>query len=623
MKLLNILTFFLFLNSFVYANIGEIKKSEEKNEIIEKTFEEKSEAEIKHLLKSKKPMLLFTSKRILKSYYKTFNYQLIWSNDKELKNIAIELLNAIKNDPVLKPHVKKLFKLEQIINSLNTLDKTPQNYIKSMAQIDLMLTGLYSKYMRYLARGFINWDSFKKELKNLEEKSEINGGWEKYNVRKSYKKLLQKAVEENNLSLAFDEVNYTFPKANALSKKILEFEELAKNGGYIKIPKSKVLKPGQKSQIIKVLRQRLIQSDDLKDNICDIQIENESSHKKNQDLEKTVIITQGSDIIENDCYEVFDETLKKAVISFQENHGLVADGIVGPKTKRFLNKSVESKILQMRLNLERMRWLPRSLGEKYLLVNIPEYKLKMYENDEIKLKMRVVVGKRKHPTPIFSNKMSFVVLNPYWKIPHSIVRKEVIPEILKNPNYLMQKDINVHENWDHKSDLVDQTNIDWSAYLQNLNLIEKLKKEKQKDEELLSELKKEVPLYRFIQIPSNKNPLGRMKFMFPNKYSVYLHDSPAKRIFKYTKRAYSHGCVRLAEPKKLLEAIASNDPNLDYEKATKVLEEIDKTQIHLDKQIPVHMVYLTSWVDEKGKIQFREDIYKYDKMQKKLLYKAI
>jgi len=135
------------------------------------------------------------------------------------------------------------------------------------------------------------------------------------------------------------------------------------------------------------------------------------------------------------------------------------------------------------------------------------------------------------------------------------------------------------------------------------------------------EVMQEQIKYRFIQVPSNTNPLGRMKFMFPNRYSVYLHDSPAKKYFNYTKRAYSHGCVRLAEPKKLLEAISKEDNNFDFDKAKEVLTQIDKKAINLKKQIPVHMVYLTSWVDENGKLQFRNDIYRYDRIQKKLLYR--
>ncbi len=269
-----------------------------------------------------------------------------------------------------------------------------------------------------------------------------------------------------------------------------------------------------------------------------------------------------------------------------------------------LNIPIEKKIKKMRINLERMRWMPRSLGEKYLIVNIPDYKLKMYNNGEKKLDMAVVVGEYKNPTPIFSHKMSSIVLNPYWRIPQRIVKREIIPKLAEDPNYLTDRDIKVFENWSHKSMEFDMSSVDWSMYLDN---------------DLIGNTQ-QAPM-RFIQIPSNQNPLGRMKFMFPNRYSVYLHDTPYKKLFKNNKRAYSHGCIRLSRPHDLLKTIAEEDSRVDYTKAKEILTDIEKTDLDLTKKIPVHIVYLTSWIDDNGKVQFRDDVYRYDKMQGNLLYK--
>ena len=496
-----------------------------------------------------------------------------------------------------------------------------------MTKIDFMLTSIYDKYMNYLSKGYINWKGFKRELRKLDKKEEILADWEKHNVKKNSSKLLKEAIIQNDLSLAFNEVNYTYPKAKELANTINEFEEIANEGGYIKLPKFKTLRVGDSSNVVKTLRERLLQSKDLKVNECDIQsnITPETISQVKRDIDFT---NETSEVIETplvDKCKIYDQNLKEAVISFQKSHGLLPDGVIGSTTRKYLNISIESKILKMRLNLERMRWLPRSLGEKFLLVNIPDYKLKMYENNEVKLDMRIVVGTRKNPTPIFSNEMSFVVLNPYWRIPPRIVKREIIPKLLKNPSYLDGRGIRLHQNWDHNSTEFDLNTIDWSLYDENRVATTNITTSIIDGEEVQVEETIEPPTgptMRFIQIPSNKNPLGRMKFMFPNKYAVYLHDSPAKRYFKYTKRAYSHGCVRLAEPKKLLEVIASQDENLDFDKANNILEDIEKTQIGLKKKIPVHMVYLTSWVDENNNVQFRDDVYKYDRMQKKLIYKS-
>jgi len=623
MKKFRFLVSLLFIGHLaLFANAIDAKNIQNNNvetvqqevvEVIEKSedeiFQEESIKSVKNLLSKRKTKVFFVSKKDLYNYYKKFDYNLIWINKDGVKDIALNLIETIKNDPVLKPHSKKAFKLEAIARSLNKLETSSDNYLKSLTKIDFMLTGIYNRYMHYLSRGFIDWKTFKRQLRQLDKKEEILADWEKYNARKNKKELLFNAISSDNLSLAFNEVDFSYPKAKELSNTITEFEKISLNGGYTKFKINKTLKFGEKDPSVKTLRKRLVESKDLIINACSTEevveepIAQEESSKQSQKEEEAVVITEGSDIIENECFEIFDEVVKDAVISFQKSHGLFADGVVGPTTRKYLNIPIEKKIVQMRLNLERMRWLPRNLGEKFLLVNIPEYKLKVYDNGEVKLDMAIVVGERKNPTPIFSNKMSFVVLNPYWRIPPRIVKREIIPKLIKNPEYLDGKGINIHENWDHNSTSFDASNVDWNMYSEE------------------NEALYDLPTYRFIQIPSNKNPLGRMKFMFPNKYSVYLHDSPAKRYFKYTKRAYSHGCVRLAQPKKLLELIASQDENLDYTQANTILEDIDKKQIGLERKIPVHMVYLTSWVDENNKVQFRDDVYRYDKMQKKLLYK--
>ena len=587
------------------TNMVSIELSEEE------IFIQDSEKKIKELLSLKKIPNSSLSKSSIRSYYKSFDNQLIWSNQNGIKDISISLLETIKNDPVLKPNAKNTFKLNEMLLQLNSLEKTNDKYIESMAKIDFMLTSIYDKYMRYLSRGYINWKGFKKELKQLDKKEEISADWEKHNAHKNTKKLLKKAILANNLELAFNEVNFTYPKSKELAQKLNDLEYLAKQGGYIKLPKFKTLREGDVSPIVEILRNRLLQSNDLKTDNCAI---GDSNLKE---INSTPLVVN-----KDNCYINFDETLKEAVISFQKSHGLKPDGIVGAGTRKHLNISVESKIEKIRLNLERMRWLPRTLGDKYLLVNIPDYKLKMYENNEVKLDMKVVVGTRKNPTPIFSDKMSFVVLNPYWRIPPSIVKKELIPKLLKNPTYLHGKGINLHENWDQNSKKFDLDSIDWSLYdesrISRTNITNSIiDGEEVQTEESVEPLK--GPTMRFIQIPSNSNPLGRMKFMFPNKYAVYLHDTPAKRYFNYTNRALSHGCIRLSEPKELLKVIASEDKNLDYTKASNILSDIEKKQIGLNKKIPVHMVYLTSWVDENNKLQFRDDIYKYDRIQRKFL----
>ncbi len=571
----------------------EIVKSEEE------LFKEESEKLIKKLLKSKNPSKL--SRKLTRKYYKYHDYQAFFVSHDGLKQMATTLINKIKDDQVLKPNLHILFNLEKI--ELQLLKVSEDKNINELIKTDFMLISTYHRYMTYLSKGIINWGAFQKQLKSLDEEKEIIANWRKYNVHKNKRSLLYEAVKADDISIAIDKVNYTFPKAKELSELIKEFEELANNGGYIKVPLvKKSMKRGNYYSEIKQLRQRLIQSNDLKDNECYIEKTNE---EKNLFQDKTTSVDMEKKSVEvlQDCQELFDDNVYQAVKSFQKSHGLVEDGIVGRNTIKRINIPVETKIKKMRINLERMRWMPRELGEKYLLVNIPDYNLKVYKEGEKRLEMPVVVGERRHPTPIFSHKVSTIVLNPYWRIPQRIVRREIIPKLVEDPTYLNRNEIKTFANWSHKSMEYDTTEIDWSMYLDN---------------DLIGNTVS-APM-RFIQIPGKKNPLGRMKFLFPNKYSVYLHDTPAKSLFKKRKRAFSHGCIRLGRPHDLLKTIAEDDIKIDYTKAKEILSDIEKTDFGLSKKIPVHIIYLTSWIDDEGKVQFRDDVYSYDKMHSKLIY---
>nr|MBP7770187.1 L,D-transpeptidase family protein [Aliarcobacter sp.] len=536
------------------------------------------------------------------------DYNFYWSNKDGIKDISFHLLDKIKNDPVLKPKANEIFKLNEIVDKLTTFDKS--NY-KNLLTIDFMLTELYDKYMFYLSKGSINWKLFEQKLTLIEKETEIKSHWDRYSLSNNPKILLKKAIDEDDLSSIFKEVDFNYPFVQNLILAINNLETISLNGGYTRIPEIKSLRLGDTSEVVSILRTRLSQSKDLL-NPCvnsvnaDNIITNNIQTSNISNLELQVEDPENVETIENkvsqenfSCENYFDEDLKTAVISFQKNHGLYADGIVGSMTQKFLNVSADDKIEQIRLNLERMRWLPRDLGEKYLLINIPEFRLKMIENNSMKLSMNVVVGERKFPTPIFSDKMSYIVLNPKWNIPQSITKKEILPKLLKDPNYLASKGIDIFESWHPNSEKIDTQEIIDAFILEDLS---------------------SIPSFRLTQSPSSQNPLGRMKFMFPNKHAVYLHDTPAKSLFNNARRAYSHGCIRLAKPDELLSAIAQEENGLNPAKIDSILKDNNEKSLGLNKKIPVHIVYLTSWVDEDGRLQFREDIYNYDRIQKKLLY---
>lgn len=307
----------------------QVEKYEKVENIVpseEEVFMTNSTETVEKLLSYKKTPNSFLSKTSIRNYYKNFDNKLIWSDINGIKDISLSLLETIKNDPVLKPNVKKAFNLDLILNELKNLEKTNDKYIESMTKIDFMLTSIYDKYMRYLSKGYINWKGFKKELKKLDETEEILADWEKFNVNKNSAKLLKTAILDNDLSIAFNEVNYTYPKAKELANTINEFEKLASEGGYIKLPKFKVLKIGDKSSIVKILRERLLQSKDLKVNDCDIQttITPDTISQVKRDMQEVEKDTQVAGPPLVDKCEIYDEDLKEAVISFQKKSWLIS-----------------------------------------------------------------------------------------------------------------------------------------------------------------------------------------------------------------------------------------------------------------------------------------------------------
>lgn len=262
------------------------------------------------------------------------------------------------------------------------------------------------------------------------------------------------------------------------------------------------------------------------------------------------------------------------------------------------DKNTSKKTLRkMRLNLERLKLMKPGLGDNYALVNIPEYTVRVIDTNGTAMSMAVVVGQQKLQTPVFSADLSYVTLNPQWGVPDSIARKEVIPKLLEDPNYLVNHNMVIRKSYDLDTPEVSQDSVDWEAYL-------------------LEEKDKKEMTYKFIEVPSKKNGLGRVKFIFPNKHSVYMHDTQAKSLFKRKVRTYSHGCVRLEKPVALLEHISKHYTSKSPEEVKEWYDSLQTHHMGLSKKLPVHTAYLTTYVNECGELLVFNDIYGFDKSQK-------
>ncbi|MEO1687074.1 MAG: L,D-transpeptidase family protein [Pseudomonadota bacterium] len=283
--------------------------------------------------------------------------------------------------------------------------------------------------------------------------------------------------------------------------------------------------------------------------------------------------------------ELFDPALEVAVKEFQRRHGLNADGLAGRRTFAALGADAGERFRQAAVNLERMRWMREPRGARHIYVNIADYRMQLVEHGKTLFDTRVVVGKRRHQTVEFSDEMEYMVVNPTWHVPRSIANQEILPKLQENPNYLVERNMRLVSDGGVPA---DTTVHDWSQYAVG-----------------------SFP-YRVKQRPGLGNALGRVKFMFPNRFSIYLHDTPSKSLFKRDARSFSHGCVRVENPFEFAHALLA--PQLDDPEGAfqAWLDKRTERYVHLNVHVPVHLDYRTVWVDEAGTAQFRADVYGRD-----------
>jgi murein L,D-transpeptidase YcbB/YkuD len=282
----------------------------------------------------------------------------------------------------------------------------------------------------------------------------------------------------------------------------------------------------------------------------------------------------------------FDLTLERAVKTFQRRHGLAVDGIVGPATLRELNVSATDRARQIALNLERWRWLARGLGRRYVIVNVPAFELRVIEDESEIMRMPAVVGRPYRRTPIFSAVMTYLVVSPYWQVPRGIAVRDILPALQKDPLYLAEHGFRVFTGWGADEREIDPGTVDWK----NLG-------------------PDRFP-YRFRQEPGEKNMLGRIKFMFPNRYNVYLHDTPLRELFLPARRDFSSGCIRIERPFELAEYLLRGNERWTTDRVAAAATLDAETTILLSEPVPVHILYWTSWADRET--EFRADIYGRD-----------
>ena len=488
---------------------------------------------------------------LVERFYKRRNYQAAWSHDGHLVQVAtlIKAIGEAYGDGLIPDyyHLSLIKSLAGMAEKGLTFDQA------GLADLDILLTDAFLTLSCHLSGGCVNPVTIEEEWfakhRTVDVCSVLEQAIKTKQIRESLVKLLPGQASYGRLKQALG-----------------RYRALLLKGEWPLVTGGRVLKKGSVSGRVLELRKRLAASGDF-----------EAEGTKRVDF--------------------FDEKLEQSVIVFQTRHGLKSDGAVGPATLNALNVPLAQRIRQMELNMERMRWIPDNVEQRSIVVNIADFEMNVLENGKTVLSMKVVVGKPFQRTPVFTAKMTYLVINPSWNIPESIAQKEMLKKITIDPQYLAEQNIKVLRGWRPREKEIDPETIDWSRI--NANTL----------------------AYRFRQEPGPLNPLGHIKFVLPNKFDVYLHDTSARRLFSESVRTFSHGCTRIEKPVELGEYVLKDGARWTREK---LLTEIDKgteQTILLPHPLDVYFLYLTAWVDEKGVLQFRNDVYKRDKQLDEALHK--
>ena len=472
--------------------------------------------------------------RRMRSFYNTRNYQFAWFSGDGLTEQALAFWNlhdyvtTYNNDTVLRNKALQR-RMDDLIAEENlTITASDKSYINT----ELTLTQHFILYiLNNYEKGYVK----RKEMERFIP-------FKKQDAMYLADSLISKKHKDNKY---FEDVNQPY---RLLKEQLEKYYNVAKKGGWPQIVTSKkTIKKGATDSVITIIKKRLQITGDMP---------------------------------VNDTSRVFNDTLVNAVKNYQTRMGYKPDGIITAQLIDDMNVPALKRVEQILMNMGRMRWMPTAPSGQLIVVNIPEFELHVYEGKNKVFDIDVVVGKEGHNTMMFSGDLNQIVFSPYWNVPPSIVRKEILPKLEEDPGYLASQN--------------------------------------------MEQVGMEGDLPKIRQLPGPANSLGRVKFLFPNSFNIYFHDTPAKSLFEKDKRAFSHGCIRLAEPEKMANYLLRNNPEWTPERISDAMNSGVEKYVKLKKAVPVVITYYTAWVDDSGRLNFRDDIYDHDKkLAKKMFSNAL
>jgi murein L,D-transpeptidase YcbB/YkuD len=471
------------------------------------------------------------AKNSVKEFYYDRIFEPAWTRES-----AAELLSVIS-----KADSEGLRAEDYFYNNLKRLLQKQVEKKVNPADVDILLTQAFLLYGSHLLHGKVDPHIF-------------DALWKVKKEEKNLVLILKEAIADSKVKYTLENLAPKLQIYMRLKEYLQQYRQMQDNYNFSSLPIGKTIDPDTKDDRIPQIRQRLLIYGDL----------------RNKEVQEEI---------------VYEEALVFAVKQFQQRYGLSPDGKIGPNTISALNISLEEKIKKVLINMERCRWVNQDLGQKYILVNIPAFQLRYVVRKEPVIFMDVVVGKRYRQTPVFSSTMTYMVFNPYWFVPPTILRQDIIPAVKKNPEHLDNLNIKVLSGG---SKIIPSSEIDWK------------------------EISATSFPYTLRQDPGPNNVLGVVKFMFPNEYHVYLHDTNNRDVFIKQDRDLSSGCIRVSQPLELARLILSGQDDWSMEKIEEVISKKQNYTVKIKEPVTVHLQYWTAFTDNNGLINFRRDIYERD-----------
>jgi L,D-transpeptidase YcbB len=464
-------------------------------------------------------------------FYQKRRFRPVWSDDDKLNEQGQKLsgvLRSTEKDGLnpLRYRYDVIAKMAQAFEREGEGELSEALEARYGAEVDLLLTEGFTRYALDLSTGTLD-----PKEGGLEWKIP-RGAVPRQNLLRA---LSKKDADPEKI---IEQVRPTAPQYRRLMHVLSRLQDVKQKGGWQPVTAGAAA-PGDSSATVAALRRRLMMSEDPRE---------------------AAMAARGAQ-----RPDVYDRDLQLAVKHFQERHGIDGDGRLGEKTLEELNHSVDDRLAEVKLNIDRWRWLPHDLGKMYILVNVAGFEMSVIENNRAIEEMNVVVGKPGWATPIFADTLESIVVNPYWNVPPNIAKDEIIPAINSDPGYLARNNMERTANGG------------------------------------------------FRQRPGPKNALGEFKFLFPNQHDVYLHDTPADALFSRSSRAFSHGCIRLERPRDLAYLLGNKLARKSPEQIDRLLATGSEQWITVKRKIPVYILYFTTWVDDDGTVRYHHDVYGIDK----------